>query len=139
MNPHPYLRAYMAGVAVPSVFLLFVLAAFCVVRFDYNPALPVERALVFPLALVPALWGGWNMIYLAVREHAGRWYSLGVHGAVVPLVLLPVAVLGLRGLGFEFAVDVARVVVIAAPPLMIIYYLVWKYLVGFLNEALGVA
>jgi hypothetical protein len=30
-------------------------------------------------------------------------------------------------------------VLLALPLLMIIYYLVWKYLVGFLNAMLGIA
>ncbi len=28
MRPHPYLRAYMAGIVVPTLFLLIVMAVF---------------------------------------------------------------------------------------------------------------
>lgn len=98
MNPHPYLRAYMAGVAVPTVFLLAVFAGFCVVRFGYNPEFPIERVLVFPLALAVS-----------------------------------------RALGFEFPVNGGAVVLIAAPLVMILYYVLWKYVVGWLNEVLGIA
>ena len=139
MNSHPYLRAYMAGVAMPTVFLLFVLAAFCIIRFGYNPEFPIERALMFPVALVPAVWGIWNMAYLALRGHRSRRYSLGVHGAVVPLVLVPLALLTAGGLGFEFPVDAPRLVLTSVPLLIVLYYLIWKYLVAFLNEVLGIA
>src|SRR5450759_2244305 len=80
MTTHPYLRAYMAGVTVPSVFVLFVFLVFCVIRFAYNPEFPIERVLVFPMALVPAIWGIWNMVYLAM--HTRRYIPLGAHGAL---------------------------------------------------------
>lgn len=137
MNPHPYLRAYMAGVAVPTVFLLAVFAGFCVVRFGYNPEFPIERVLVFPLALAPAIWGGWNMVYVALRGR--RWVSLGIHGALVPLALMPLALAASKALGFEFIVNAGGVVLIAAPLVMILYYLLWKYVVGWLNEVLEIA
>jgi len=136
LKSYPYLRAYMAGVAVPTVFLLVVFSAFCVVRFAYNPDLPIERVLVFPLALVPAIWGGWNMVYVALRGH--RRLPLGVHGALVPAFLVPFALVVGPTLGFDLR-SVTNGIAIVAPLLMIIYYLVWKYLVGFLNEMLGIA
>jgi hypothetical protein len=139
MNPHPYLRAYMAGVVVPSVLVLVGFTVFFVVRFGYNPAYPVERVLMFPLALVPAIWGAWNMVYLALRGHHGQWYSLGVHGAVAPLFLGPLAVVVFGAIGLEFPVDAGRVALIAVPVLMVIYYLIWKHVVAFLNEVLGIA
>lgn len=138
MNSHPYLRAYMAGVAVPTVFLLFLFSAFCIIRFGYNPAFPFERIIIFPLALVPAIWGAWNVVYLALRGHHGPRYSLGVHGAVVPLILVPVALTGARALGIAPPLNVLHFAVVVIPLAMIVYYLVWKYFVGFLNEVLGI-
>src|ERR1035441_660720 len=44
-----YLRAYMAGVTVPSVFLLFVFLVFCVTKVAYHPEFPIERILIFPM------------------------------------------------------------------------------------------
>jgi hypothetical protein len=138
MKTHPYLRAYMAGVTVPSVFLLFVFVVFCVIRFACNPEFPIERVLVFPMALVPAIWGVWNMVYLAM--HTRRYIPLGAHGALVPLILVPVALVTAKALGFEFALAASwTIVILTVPLLMIIYYLVWKFLVGFLNEMLGIA
>ena len=57
MNKHPYLRAYMAGIAVPTFALLFVMTAYTVFRYVYNFPAPVERFIVFPMAVVPNLWG----------------------------------------------------------------------------------
>ena len=42
------------------------------------------------MAVVPHLWGVWNMLYLALRSRQ-RW-SLAVHGAVLPLLLMPIGV-----------------------------------------------
>ncbi len=33
MNKHPYLRAYLAGIAVPTVFLLVVMTGYTVIRY----------------------------------------------------------------------------------------------------------
>ena len=91
MQSHIYLRAYMAGVTVPSVLVILMLAGSVVLRFGfgYNVPIPIERFLVFPLAIVPGLWGLWNMLYIVVRKH---WrIPLGLHGALVPLVAGPLA------------------------------------------------
>jgi hypothetical protein len=128
----------MAGVTVPSVLLLIVFMVFCVIRLGYHPEFPIERVLVFPLALVPAIWGVWNMVYLAT--HKRRYIPLGCHGALVPVFLVPVALWNAKAFGFELTLAESwTIVVVAVPQLAIIYYLVWKFLVGFLNETLGIA
>lgn len=137
MNPHPYLRAYMAGIVVPTVFLLLVFFAFLGIRLSYNPQFPLERVLVFPLALVPAIWDLWNVVYVALHER--RRLPLGIHGAIVPAVLFPMALAAARAFGFEFVIAAAPYVRLSLPLLMIIYYLVWKHVVGFLNALLGIA
>ncbi len=136
MKNHVLLRAYMAGVTVPTVLLVFVLACFLVLRFGYDVPFPIERGLIFPLAIVPGLWGLWNMLYVVVRRH---WrIPLGVHGALVPLFAGPLALFNAFLLGF----DIPRSVVMAFPAglvaAMIAYYLVWKYLVGFFNRMLEI-
>ena len=137
MTTHPYIRAYLAGVAVPSVFLLFVFVAFCAIRFTYDPAFPLERVLVFPLALVPAFWGLWNVLYQALRKR--QYLPLGCHGAIVPLILGPAGLALAHGSGLDSALAVTwTMVAVAAPLAMIVYYLVWKLVVGFLNELLGI-
>ncbi len=111
MNKHAYLRAYMAGIAVPTPLLLVAMTAYAVFRLIYHFPVPVERFIVFPMAVVPNAWGLWNVLFVAWRRHVPL--SLGLHGALLPILLAPVA--------------------------LIVYYLAWKYLVGFLNRVLGLA
>ena len=96
MRPHPYLRAYMAGIVVPTLFLLVMMTVLMFYGFYFEvpnqfvlglPAPPLDRALVFPMAIVPNAWGVWNMLHLRLRSRP-RW-SLGLHGAVLPLLLMP--------------------------------------------------
>jgi hypothetical protein len=57
-----HLLAYMAGICLPTIFLLSAITAF---------AVSIERARVFPMAVVPNAWGVWNMFYLVL--HSRRW------------------------------------------------------------------
>ena len=137
MKNHIYLRAYMAGVTVPTVALVFVLACFVVIRFGYNVPIPIERGLVFPLALVPGLWGLWNMLYLVVRRH---WHiPLGLYGSFVPLLIGPLALANAFLLGFEIPRFLLALFPAGIAAAMLAYYLVWKYLVGFFNRMLEIA
>jgi len=70
MNQHPYLRAYMAGVTVPSMMLLVVLSGFLIARYTFQIPIPIERAIIFPMALVPNIFGVWNMFFLWLDS---RW------------------------------------------------------------------
>ena len=136
MQNHIYLRAYMAGVTVPTVLVVFMLACFVVLRFCYNVPIPIERFLVFPLAIVPGLWGLWNMLYIVVRKH---WrIPLGLHGALVPLVAGPLALGNALMAGFEISRSALTIFPAAVALAMLAYYLAWKYLVGFLNDVLDV-
>ena len=134
MPKHIYLRAYMAGVTVPTVLMVFSLASFCVVRFNYDFPFPIERGMVFPLALVPPIWGLWNMLYVALRRR--RRLPLGLHGAVVPLLVGPLGFATLRMLGVDIPQFVVTIFPFGVAVVVVGYYLVWKYLVGFLNELL---
>jgi hypothetical protein len=147
MNQHPYLRAYMAGISVPTPFLLVVLTLFGLARFMYNVSVPIERIVIFPMAIIPNLFGAWNMLYLASRPHAHL--PLGIHGAILPFILAPAGFLLGRSLGFLHFVghtivyfdivniDFAHIAAIF-PVGVIVYYLVWKYLIGFFNEVVGI-
>jgi hypothetical protein len=148
MNSHPYLRAYMAGIFAPSLFLLIVLVAFIVSRLVLQVPIPIERAIVFPMALVPNLFGLWNVFYLWLRPR--RHFPIGVHGALLPLIMAPLGAALASWLGFStlsahgitwFAAITVPYSVIA--PFFVgglaLYYLVWKYVVGFLNQVLGIA
>src|ERR1700752_1011112 len=148
MSNHPYLRAYMAGISVPTPLLLIPLTAFFLARFVYNIPVPVERVIIFPMAIIPNLFGVWNMLHLASRSRTHL--PLGIHGAVLPFILAPLGFLLGRSLGFLKATDhgflyfgIVNVhyahIAIIFPVVLIVYYLVWKYLIGFFNQVAGVA
>ena len=148
MNTHPYLRAYMAGIFAPSLFLLVALTAFVVARFVFQVPIPVERVIAFPMAIVPNLFGLWNVLYVSLRPH--RHLPIGIHGALLPVLMAPlggaaacwlgVLTIGAHGLTW-FQVITAPYYLIAPwfVVALAIYYLVWKYIVGFLNQLLGIA
>ena len=148
MNTHPYLRAYLAGVFLPTLILPVLLAAFIVVRIVLAVPVPIEQALIFPMAVVPLLWGLWNMLWLgsAPRTHL----PIGVHGAVLPLLLMPagaltasclgVLVLGSHGVTWFQVCQVPYMLIVPCFLAALAgYYLVWKYVVGYLNRVLGIA
>jgi hypothetical protein len=136
MQSHIYLRAYMAGVTVPTVLVILMLACFVVLRFGYNVPIPIERFLVFPLAIVPGLWGMWNMLYIVLRKH---WrIPLGLHGALVPLVAGPLALGNAFLAGLEISPSALTIFPAGVALAMLAYYLAWKYLVGFLNGVLDI-
>ena len=137
MNQHTYLRAYMAGIVVPTVFLLVVATVFTMARYVYNIPLPVERVIVFPMAFVPNAWGLWNVLFVAWRRHVPL--SLGLHGALLPILLAPLGLVASAALNFSIPGFATRAFPILAPVALIVYYLAWKYLVGFLNRVLGLA
>ena len=148
MNTHPYLRAYMAGVVVPSLFLLVALSAFIVTRIVLRVDIPIERVIIFPMAVVPNLFGVWNMVYVALRTR--RHLPIGLHGALLPLVIAPLGVIGalvggflhLGGTGVTWfgAVHVPYALIVPFFfAVLCVYYLVWKYFVGFFNQELGIA
>lgn len=137
MNKHTYLRAYMAGIMVPTPFLLVVITVFCVGRYVYNVPIPIERVIMFPMAVVPNVWGFWNVLYVAL--HSRYNIPIGAHGAILPFLFAPVGYLVARILEFPIPGFVPHGFLIGFPIGVIIYYLAWKHLVGFLNEVLSIA
>ncbi|SRR6266700_651279 len=151
MNHHPYLRAYMAGIVAPTVGLLVALTLLCVARFVYNVPAPIERLIIFPMAVVPNVFGLWNMLYVKLRSY---WPEpIGLHGAMLPLLLAPVGFVLARSLGFLQltsqgfekklvyfgVVHISYGYAVLVPFFMVaVYYLIWKYIVGFLNELQGI-
>ena len=144
MRTHPYLRAYMAGIVVPTLFLLVVVAIDGYQKYYFEvsnqfviplASRPLERALLFPMAVVPNVWGLWNMLYLWLRGHLHL--SLGVHGALLVLFLIP------GGIGLARLFDTFTIQWQFALPMfpigMAAYYLAWKHVVAFLNEEMGIA
>jgi hypothetical protein len=148
MNNHLYLRAYMAGISVPTPLLLVALTLFSLARFVYDVPIPVERVIIFPMAIIPNLFGIWNMLHLASRSTTHL--PLGIHGAILPFILAPLGFLLGRSLGFLKATDHGFIyfgvlnvpythVAIVFPVVLIVYYLVWKYPIGFFNQVAGIA
>jgi hypothetical protein len=147
MNNHRYLRAYMAGISVPTPLLLVALTLFGIARFVYDVPIPVERVIIFPMAIIPNLFGVWNAAYLVSRSR--MHLPLGIHGAILPFILAPTGFFLGRSLGFLRTtgngftyfgvVDVHYAhVALLFPVVLIVYYLVWKYLIGFCNQVAGI-
>ncbi len=148
MNTHPYLRAYIAGIFVPTLVLPVLLTVFIVTRMVLQTPVPIERALIFPMAIVPSLFGLWNMLYLSY--HARTQIPIGAHGAVLPVIMAPIGALVGSCLGVLAFGDTGVVwfqtlhvpYTLIAPGFLCAlagYYLVWKYVVGSLNGVLGIA
>jgi hypothetical protein len=135
MTDHPYLRAYLAGIAVPTGFLLVVLCAFLVAHGAGVLPASVERLVIFPMAAVPNLWGVWNVLYVALQRRRVAW-PIGLHGLALPFLLFASGLLLTRALDIDLYRP--RIVFTAFPFALLAYYLAWKYLVGFLNRLLGV-
>jgi hypothetical protein len=144
MRPHPLLRAYMAGIVVPTLFLLVIMTVFASHKYYFEvpsqfvvplPGFPLERALIFPMAVVPNVWGLWNVLHLAMRSRVRL--SIGIHGALLPLLLMPAGVALARTLDV-FTIQ-WRFALPMIPVGMTVYYLAWKYFVGFLNEEMAIA
>jgi len=137
MNRHPFLRAYLAGIAIPTVLLLVAMTAYTVIRYVYDVPIAIEKVIVFPMAAGPNAVGLWNVLHLVVSQK--RRISIGLFGAVLPLLLAPGGYVVSRLLNFSVPPGVFHVAPFALPFGMIVYYLVWKYFVGFLNAELGIA
>ena len=143
MRPHPFVRAYLAGIATPTLFLLLIVTADALLHAFGHTSLPpdvaglmprLERVLLFPMAVVPNLWGLWNIVYTAIHARQPRW-PLGIHGALLVLFLVPAGVLLARTMAVaDVTFGMAMPVI---PVAMAIYYLAWKFAVGFLNRELG--
>jgi len=138
----------MAGIAVPSLALLVALTVFVVTRLVLHVPIPLERVIIFPMALVPNAFGLWNMLYVWSRPH--HHFPIGLHGALLPVILISIGAfsavyggflaIGAHGVTWFQVISVPYLLVglwfLAA---MVLYYLIWKYVVGFLNQVLGIA
>jgi hypothetical protein len=147
MNTHPCLRAYMAGIVLPSVGLLVALTAFVLTRLVFHIPVPIERVIIFPMALVPNAFGLWNIFYVWSRPH--RHWPIGLHGAFLPAILVTLGgfsavyggflALGTYGLIWFQSIRIPYLLI--APwfvGAVVVYYLMWKYVVGFFNQVLGI-
>src|SRR6266700_6011480 len=134
MNSHPFLRAYMAGIVAPSLALLVALTVFILTRLVFHVPIPIERVIIFPMALVPSAFGLWNIIYVWSRPH--RHLPIGFHGALLPLILVGLGAtaaacggflaVGTHGITWFQAISVPYYLVVPWFLAMVtIYYLLW--------------
>lgn len=138
MNKHPYLRAYMAGIAAPTVFVLpVIMSAYILLRLVYHFPVPMERFIVFPMAVIPNAWGFWNILFIAWRRRMPL--SIGLHGALLPILLGPLGAVVSALLKLSIPGFAVHIFPVLAPVALIVYYFAWKYLVGFLNRVLDIA
>jgi hypothetical protein len=147
MRIHPYLRAYLAGIFMPTLVLPLILTGFIVLRLVIGIQVPIERFIIFPMAVVPFLFGLWNILYLA--SHDRTHLPIGVHGAILPFLGVPIGglvasclgVMQIQGNGIvwfqalHFPYALLGCAFLAA---LAGYYLVWKYIVGFLNRVMEI-
>jgi hypothetical protein len=100
------------------------------------------------MALVPNVFGAWNILYVAVRRRH-RW-NIGVHGALLPFLLGPAGFCVARLLGiletttsgfvyFQAVQDPYARTLIVFPAVVTGYYLVWKHIIGYFNRVLEIA
>jgi hypothetical protein len=148
MNTHPYLRAYLAGIFTPTLVLPLILAGFITVRLILALPIPIERFIIFPMAVVPSLFGLWNMVYL--WSHPRTNMPIGLHGAILPFLGMPTGALAASSLGmlqigahgvtwFQTCQIPYGFIALVFAAGVAGYYLVWKYIVGFLNGLMGIA
>jgi hypothetical protein len=89
MRSHPYVRAYLAGIALPTL-VVCAAGSITVVFFDrLEPA--VQRAMFLPIAAIPVLWGLWNVVWVALGPP--RRVQIGWHGAILAALVIGVGVL----------------------------------------------
>jgi hypothetical protein len=137
MNQHKYLRAYMAGIVVPTIVLVIGVTVFCIARYVYDFPIALERVMIFPMAVVPNLWGLWNMLFIA--SHSRTHLPIGFHGALLPFLLGPLGIMLTLAIDFQIPGFATHIFPILALVGLAAYYLIWKYVVSFLNTVLGIA
>ena len=149
MNPHPYLRAYLAGVFVPTLVLaldschLHHCCALCL-----GVPFPIERFIIFPMSVVPRSSAS-GTCFTSARMRApicprSSWRHPAFPWASHRRFQLPI-VLACWQFGAErrhlvsgpvnFPTRSSPCGFLAG---VAFYYLVWKYIVGFLNRVLGI-
>ena len=120
------LLAYLTAAGVAGTLLVFpyVLRAIALDMF-----LPGRSVPLVPFFLLPVAWGLWNALWAARHPPVG----IGVWGAALGLVLAGAVNLYLEASGTWF--QAALFLLVFLPML---YYLLWRLVIGPLDEALGV-
>src|SRR5262245_56658459 len=128
VRAHRYVRAFLAGIAVPTV-VVGVAGTIAVVFFDdLEPS--VQRALILPIAINPIIWGCWNVLWAALGPP--RRARIGWHGAVLAILLIGLGLLLAPRLSVS-GVTLQRGAAVLVPT-GFAYYILWRYAVSFLNS-----
>jgi len=131
---HPYLRAYMADTALPTMVVPLVIAGIAVQHPTVH-GFHVEDILIFPIGLVPIAWGLWNALLVWVRRY--RDVPIGVFGSLLAFVLAPLAFA--IQLGLDRVIWTPGLFALGFPVTLAVYYLAWKHAVAWFNDVLGIA
>ena len=127
-----HLRAFIAGIAFPSVILPIFL---CFAVFFQREEL---LSVVF-VHIIPLIWGVWNVLYFAVCKEklpGDENTKLLITGATLGVV---VALIGVFCVGIPSIIGLtgnAEYLPLIGVP--IVYALLWKFVVNPLNDILGV-
>ena len=125
----------MAGVTPATFFSLLVWFAAIVAQTVFAVKMPpFERIMTFPIVVVPNLWGFWNGIWAVSR----RRLPLAWHGALLPFVNFALGGAVAKVLNITVTAEMLRSAPISLAMSIIAYYLVWKYVVAFLNSLVDV-
>jgi hypothetical protein len=120
------LLAYLIAAGIAGTILVgpYVLRIIAGELFMPGHAVPVV-----PVVLLPIVWGAWNLLW--ARRHPPL--SIGVWGAVLGLA----AAAGINAylLATRVWFGAAALLLVFLP---VVYWLLWRLVVGPLNEALGV-
>jgi hypothetical protein len=120
------LLAYLTAAGVAGTLLVLPYTGAWIIP----SVLPEFRVLRFiPFFLLPIAWGLWNWLYL----RAGVGLGIGVWGAVLGLLLAAGVNLLRAAHGEWFAEMIFFLLVIP-----VLYYVLWAFIVGPLNDAFGV-
>jgi hypothetical protein len=135
MSPHLFLRAYMAGIAPPTAFAMLAYV-FVTLRHEFFsiPLPPLERFMIFPIIVGPNLWGLWN----GLRAVMPRRLPLALHGALLPPISFTLGYAVAQMLGITIPGTMIQSAPVSLAMLVVLYYLVWKFVVGFMNTLVDV-
>jgi hypothetical protein len=135
MSQHLFLRAYMAGIVPPTIFSLIVYLGMTVGHSFFSMQLPpVERFIIFPLVVVPNLWGLWNGLRAVMR----RRLPLAMHGALLPIINFAIGYPAALAMRITITPEMMQSMPASLVMSMVLYYLGWKFAVSFLNTLVDV-
>ena len=125
----------MAGIVPPTAMSLVVYVLMTLGHSLFALQFPpVENVIIFPLVVIPNMWGIWN----GIRAVMTKRLPLATHGALLPIINFALGYAVVRTANFAISTQMMRFGPVSLLMTMTIYYLVWKFAVGFLNTLVDV-